>query len=918
MWDNGVIVDKSESCVESGIKKFTCLRCGETKDETYYADHAYGEWECVQKESCTQVGIYKQICSVCYDEDYKYIADGHQYNEGTITKQSTCTESGNKLFTCTVCGATKNEEIEALGHDLKTIDYKAPTCTSDGYHLQICQRCGMPKFTPIPGGHKFVECYDGNYHWKECTSCSYVIGKEVHTLKLNVHTETKDDGAQLIYVHMLKDECLKCDYEKLYGTSELHIHYAVEIINDDPPACTEDGYLPGLKCAVSGCDLVLIEPEPCSALGHLWENCLCMRCGETLLEMELSDDGSYYIFKGIGEYIGQDLVIPPVYNNLPVKEVAEMALMNYTGVTSITIPNSVLIIGEHAFAGCRNAETIIIGNNVEIIGVGAFWGCDALTSIIIPDSTKVIDQIAFWDCANLSSVVIGNQVTTINSGAFMDCDKITTITIPKSVTHIEETAFSDCANLVSIIVDAQNVAYKSIDGNLYTIDGKTLLQYAPQNSATSFIVPENVIEIGAIAFGGCENLVSVKLPDGITEIKYLTFSGCVNLENINFPENLTKIDSQAFLNCKIKTVDIGSQVAHIYTSAFSCCYYLTSINVDENNSMYKSIDGNLYTIDGKTLVRYASGKTDKCFSIPNGVTIVKGEAVAHSLNLESVIIPDSVVIIEANAFSECRNLKELEIGIGVSTVGSYAFSGCNYKLFTEYEHATYVGDDDNPYAILIEVLDKNLNTYIINEKTQTIAYGAFSYCTNMIHIDIPSNIKQIGERAFEFCENLASITIPDKVEIIGDYAFAWCQNLSSITIGDRVSYIGESAFYDCQNLVKVNINSVVAWCNITFEEWYSNPLHYTKALYLCNELITDLVIPDGVTTINSTAFSWCLSLTSVTIPQSVIKIGFSAFNATSNITDVYYEGSSEDWLNIDFEGYSSIKSANIHFNCITY
>ena len=148
-----------------------------------------------------------------------------------------------------------------------------------------------------------------------------------------------------------------------------------------------------------------------------------------------------------------------------------------------------------------------------------------------------------------------------------------------------------------------------------------------------------------------------------------------------------------------------------------------------------------------------------------------------------------------------------------------------------------------------------------------------------------TGLTTIGKSAFYECDNLISVTIPDSVTTIGDEAFSYCSSLTSVTIPDSVTTIGVEAFEDCSSLTSVYISDISAWCNISFTNWASNPLIYAN-LYLNNELVTDLTIPDSVTTIGDYAFCGCWSLTSVTIPDSVTKIGDYAFNNCTCLTSV--------------------------------
>ncbi|MBO7138800.1 MAG: leucine-rich repeat protein [Bacteroidaceae bacterium] len=130
------------------------------------------------------------------------------------------------------------------------------------------------------------------------------------------------------------------------------------------------------------------------------------------------------------------------------------------------------------------------------------------------------------------------------------------------------------------------------------------------------------------------------------------------------------------------------------------------------------------------------------------------------------------------------------------------------------------------------------------------------------------------------------------VTSIGDDAFNNCSGLTSITIPNSVTSIGGRAFSGCSGLKKVIVPDIAAWCGISFDGIHANPLYITHHLY-SDEVteITDLVIPDGVTSIGDRAFSYCSGLTYISIPNSVTSIGNSTFSGCSGLTSVIIPGS---------------------------
>ena len=245
-----------------------------------------------------------------------------------------------------------------------------------------------------------------------------------------------------------------------------------------------------------------------------------------------------------------------------------------------------------------------------------------------------------------------------------------------------------------------------------------------------------------------------------------------------------------------------------------------------------------------------------------------------------------------------KKLKSLLVTLAIllcaisASAHDFEVDGIYYRI-TDSEKltvaVTYQGSSYSEYSneytgsvVIPETVTYDSKTYSVT----SIGCDAFRYCRSLTSVTIPNSVTSIGNRAFEGCNSLTSVTIGDGVTSIGNRAFECCSSLTSITIGDGVTSIGEEAFNECSSLTSVHISDISAWCNIKFGcvesnpflfGVGSNPLYYAKHLYMNGKEITELVIPDGVTTIGNYAFSGCSSLTSVTIPNSVTSIGDFAF-----------------------------------------
>ena len=275
-------------------------------------------------------------------------------------------------------------------------------------------------------------------------------------------------------------------------------------------------------------------------------------------------------------------------------------------------------------------------------------------------------------------------------------------------------------------------------------------------------------------------------------------------------------------------------------------------------------------------------ETVKYNNVECNVTTIGNEAFSSCYNLTSITIPNSVTSIGYSAFEKCGALTSVYIPNSVTSIGYSAFQDCS-----------------------------SLASVTIGNSVTSIDSSSFMFCSALSSITIGNSVTSIGFKAFYCCELLTSITIPNSVTSIGESAFRYCSGLTTVSIPNSVTSIGYCAFEGCSGLTSVHITDLAAWCNVSFDPYYSNPLYYAHHLFLNGSEIKDLVIPNSVTSISINAFNGCSGLTSVTIPNSVTSIGNGAFRECSGLTSVTIPNSVTSISNNAFSGCSSLASITI-------
>ena len=635
------------------------------------------------------------------------------------------------------------------------------------------------------------------------------------------------------------------------------------------------------------------------------------------------------------------LVIPST-----VTSISDLAFESCSSLTSITLPNGLVEIGDGAFQGCSKLSSISIPNSIKKIGYCAFQGCglqkvivqdiaawcsinfngyyygrdlggnplsiaqhlyadeeNEITDLQIPNGVTTISNYAFQGCIGLKSISIPNSLQHIGKRAFYGCTGLTSLNIPSCVTSIEDCAFYGCTGLTSLNIPSRVTSIKDCAfwecGELNNVSIAANLRVLRNNSFYKCKINNLHLQMDSIM--SIENkfgclIKECTLEDSVKVIEDEAFKDCKGMEQITFGKGIQKIGKDAFQGCdslERVVVDIvswcGVQLYNETANPFYYAHHLYSDNGSETTNLI----------------------------IPNGVTTISHYAFYGCSGLTSVMFPSGLTDIGNYAFYGCSNLSINSIPNSVSNVYSTSFSGCiiTQPLYSLYCFVYLPRDYHGAYSI-----PSGIGIIIPN---------AFNGCANLTSIEVPNSVVSIYNNAFSGCNTLKTVIlnsnefiskdrsrsydynekvyvydsfknvfgnqvehyeIADSVRTIGKYTFADCAEMKSIKISKNVTSVGENAFSGCSGLTKVIVPDIAAWCNIqfkTYSSYYTNPIFCAHHIFSDEDSeIKELVIPDGVTSINNYAFCGCSGLTSVIIPNSITAIYGYAFSGCSGLEKI--------------------------------
>ena len=674
----------------------------------------------------------------------------------------------------------------------------------------------------------------------------------------------------------------------------------------------------------------------------------------TALAYELTSDGLYYeIIDSDNNYVKVININGTSYNtytgDIVIPETITVGGTTYTvtaigssafresevgtkGLTSVSIPSTVTEIGHNAFTRCTALTSVTIPSSVTTICGNAFYYCNAMTSLTIEDSNlTTVGDSAFMFCQAVTKIEMPNSVESLGSHCFDACYKAESITLPTNskFTALPNYCCYRCTTLTAIDIPEQVTSIGD-----YAFGGSGVSSYVPLTSVT---IPDAVTSIGSNAFRNCYALESIQfpsnsqftviptyccymcscltaidIPESVTTIGGSAFAGGASttapqLSKLTIPMNVDSIGSNAFRYCPANYIiceatnppklysAFSTTTTPIYVPTGCASSYQSATNWSENSgyiSEYMPVDSKYYTITTATYDSSTNTATREVEITHNGsgnYCTYSGDAI-----IPSTISPDktyTVTAIGEHAFSgsssEASSLTAVTIPSTVTTIGDYAFGACSsLKSVTIPASVTSLGTMAfSAYATRATIYCTSLASVTFEDESQltTIGTSAFRGASALTSLTLPNSVTSIGSTAFYNCTGLKSFTFPENDEFteIPTYCLGNCFALTSITIPASVTSIGQSAFY-CYD----TSGSTSSLSTLTFESG-SNLTSIGNNAFQYNVSLTSVTLPNTVTTVGSSAFYGCTSLETIRLSNGLTSLGDKAFSNCSALTSVY-------------------------------
>ncbi len=574
-----------------------------------------------------------------------------------------------------------------------------------------------------------------------------------------------------------------------------------------------------------------------------------------------------------------------------------------SGMTAVSLPGTLVSLGEGAFERCENLKTVSLPDSVTEIGMFAFCECTGLAEIRLSASLASIGTAAFQTCVKLTEITLPESLRSAGMYTFLNCSALKTVTLPASLEMMGEYAFEGCQALQTVIVPKDSYAerYCAKKGLSYIYTGSVpeavptdapggtcgkALIWRLENDGTLIISGSgemddyDPVDTEPDAYGNMEFLCTtapwygrsfsrVVVENGVTRIGSYAFYKCEELLSVELPDTLESIGSDALGVTLLKDIIAPDSVTTLGEELFFGC---TSLEHAQLPAGLKIIPGRLF----------CSCEALRGIELPESLQRIETSAFLYCSKLTEITLPSSLFYISGRAFENCTALNRY-----IVEQGSYAEEYCAGKEFPYFYPDGTIPDRKAGKPAASGTCGKNLTWTLENGILTISGSGDMDYYEEFLEGDwitgttapwsekevtaviVEEGVTSIGEYAFALQPKLTKVDLPDTLVSIGKEAF-WDCAITGIDLPDSVRAIEDSAFSSCGYLQRVKLPAGIGGIGFgVFQNCY---------------LLKEITLPDTVKTIGDYAFARCTGMERINFPASLQFFGEEAFTECTGLT----------------------------------
>lgn len=489
-------------------------------------------------------------------------------------------------------------------------------------------------------------------------------------------------------------------------------------------------------------------------------------------------------------------------------------------------------------------------------------------------ASNVLPQYLFYN-SKLENLVLPSSIKELDNYCFAYSSGLTTITIPASVTNLTSYCFYGCSALTAIYVENGNTNYTHYSGVLYTKDGKTLVKYPEGKSGTSYTVNSGVTSISNQAFANAK-LTSVTLPTTLKELGYSVFSYSA-----------------------LTTLSIPASVTTVTTSTFSAMSSLTSFSVASGNTVLSNDSRGVLFDKNKTVLKaYPQGNTSTTYTIPSTVTEIEYDAFWTNNYLKKITLPDNVTTIGGYAFGTCHSLKEINIPAKVTKFGNYAFNSSTLESVTSAITSPTAIDETVFNSITTSAIlyvpagtkSKYQSLTGWNKFTNIVEQGGGGSTGNVTYSNGVMTVTLTTAGTLQSTISNSGYSTANVTELVvtGPLNGADLKVIRDLTTTGNVTKL---------RLTKDGKNATIVGGDPTnyYGSYTASKDNVLPAYLFYNSKLTNIYLPNTITSIESNCFGNSKQLVDLSIPASVTSVSSSFVNGCSALTTLYVGSGSSSY-----------------------